>query len=50
METDAAQFDPVPLGGRRMHQTREPSERNAERAAIAKVDPHRMLVKTDGGR
>lgn len=47
MQTVAADFDFLALTRLRIEQPRKPCERNADRAAIREVDPHRMLVEPD---
>jgi hypothetical protein len=47
VEAGAVELDAFALGRSRVEQARKPGQRHAQRAAIAQLDPHRVLVKSN---
>src|SRR5438045_8534867 len=50
VQTQSAQLDALARGRGRIEQTRKPRKRHTDCAAVGQIDPHRVLVKADGGR
>ena len=45
MQAGAGKFDLRACGGRCVQEPRKPRERNADSAAVGKIDPHRIRVE-----